>query len=173
MAISHCYWHLVVKNGNFTLLLTSSLVKNGNFTLLLTSSGQEWQFHTATDIKWSRMAISSLLVVWHLVIKNGNFTLLLKSSVKNRQFHIATDIKWSRMVISHCYWHLVVKNGNFTLLLTSSHQEWQFTLLLTSIGQEWQFHTATDIKWSRMAISHRHLVIKNGNSHCYSSTAQE
>ena len=29
MAISHCYWHLVVKNGNFTLLLTSS--------------GQEWQ----------------------------------------------------------------------------------------------------------------------------------
>ena len=29
MAISHCYWHQVVKNGNFTLLLTSS--------------GQEWQ----------------------------------------------------------------------------------------------------------------------------------
>ena len=41
MAISHCYWHLVVKNGNFTLLLMSS-VKNGNFTLLLTSSGQEY-----------------------------------------------------------------------------------------------------------------------------------
>ena len=36
LAISHCYWHLVVKNGNFTLLLTSS--------------GQECQFHTATDI---------------------------------------------------------------------------------------------------------------------------
>ena len=36
MAISHCYWHLVVKNGNFTLLLTSS--------------GHEWQFHIATDI---------------------------------------------------------------------------------------------------------------------------
>ena len=30
MAISHYYWHLVVKNGNFTLLLTSS--------------GQQWQF---------------------------------------------------------------------------------------------------------------------------------
>ena len=29
MANSHCYWHLVNKNGNFTLLLTSS--------------GQEWQ----------------------------------------------------------------------------------------------------------------------------------
>ena len=26
------------------------LVKNGNFTLLLTSGGQEWQFHIATDI---------------------------------------------------------------------------------------------------------------------------
>ena len=62
MAISHCYWCLVVKNGNFTLLLTSSVqewqfqndidvvIKNGNFTLLLTSSGQEWQFHIATEI---------------------------------------------------------------------------------------------------------------------------
>ena len=26
------------------------MVENGNFTLLLTSSGQEWQFHIATDI---------------------------------------------------------------------------------------------------------------------------
>ena len=55
MAISHCYWHQVVKNGNFTQLLMSShqrmaishcywdlVIKNGNFTLLLTSSGQEW-----------------------------------------------------------------------------------------------------------------------------------
>ena len=34
---------------------------NGNFTLLLTSSGQEWQFHIATDICWSRIAITLLL----------------------------------------------------------------------------------------------------------------
>ena len=64
MAISHCYWHLVVRNGNFTLLLTSS--------------GQEWQFHIATDIYWSRMAFSH--GYWCLVVKNGNFTLLLTSS---------------------------------------------------------------------------------------------
>ena len=64
MAISHCYWHLVVKNANFTLLLTSS--------------GQEWQFYTATDILWSRMAISHCYR--HLVVRNGNFTLLLTSS---------------------------------------------------------------------------------------------
>ena len=37
MAISHCYWHLVVKNGNFTLLLTSS--------------GQEWHFSNEIDGK--------------------------------------------------------------------------------------------------------------------------
>ena len=43
--------------GTPTELLTSGTVKNGNFTLLLTSSGQEWQFHTATDIWWSRMTI--------------------------------------------------------------------------------------------------------------------
>ena len=35
MAISHSYRHVVVKNGNFTLLLTAS--------------GPEWQFHIATD----------------------------------------------------------------------------------------------------------------------------
>ena len=62
MESSHWYCHLVVKNGNFTLLLTSSgqewqfdfatdrSGQNSNFTLLLTSSGQEWQFHIATDI---------------------------------------------------------------------------------------------------------------------------
>ena len=70
------YWHLVVNNGNFTLLLTST--------------GQEWQFHIATDIEWSTMAISHCY--WHLVDKNGNFTLLLTSSGQEWQFHIATDI---------------------------------------------------------------------------------
>ena len=132
MAISHCYWHLVVKNANFTLLLTSS--------------GQEWQFHIATNIQWSRMAISH----WHPVVKNGSFTLLLTSSGQEWQFHIATDIQWSSMAISYCYWILVVRNGNFTLLLTSS-------------SQVWQFHIATNIQWSRMAISHWHLVVKNVN----------
>ena len=109
MAISHCYWHLVVKNGNFTLLILTLLlvVKNGNFTLLLTSTcGQ--------------------------LTMNGNFTLLLTSSGQEWQFHNATDTQWSRMVIWHYYWHLMVKNGYFTLLLTSS-------------GQEWLFHIALDI----------------------------
>ena len=63
MKVIHGYCHLVVKNVNFTLLLTSSgqewqfihgycnlVVKNDNFTLLLTSSGKEWQFDIATDI---------------------------------------------------------------------------------------------------------------------------
>ena len=36
LTISHWYWHLMVKNGNFTLLLTSI--------------GHEWQLHTATDL---------------------------------------------------------------------------------------------------------------------------
>ena len=101
MAISHCYWHLVVKNSNFTFLLTSSghrmaishcywhlVVKNGNFTLLLTSSDH-------------RMAISHCY--WHLVVKNSNLTVLLTSISKQWQFHIAYDIWWSRMATSHCY----------------------------------------------------------------------
>ena len=57
MAITYCYTHLVVKNGNFILLLASSgqellLTSSGQewqFQFLLTSRGQEWLFHIATD----------------------------------------------------------------------------------------------------------------------------
>ena len=51
----------MVKNGNLTLLLTSSgqkwqlhlLMSSGKelqFNIATTSSGQEWQFHIATDV---------------------------------------------------------------------------------------------------------------------------
>ena len=45
MQISQYYRHPVVKNGNFTLLLTSS-GQEWQFQLVAT----EWQFHIATDI---------------------------------------------------------------------------------------------------------------------------
>ena len=118
MAISHIYRHLVVKNGNFILLLTYS--------------DPQWQFYIATDIYMWTMAILSCY--WHLVVNNGNFTLLLTSSGQEWQFHIATDIYLSRMAFSHSYRHLVVKNGNFTLLLTSSGQEWQFLIFRVNLG---------------------------------------
>ena len=76
MAIGLCYWHLVINNGNFTLLLTSS--------------GPELQFHIGTDLKWSRMESSHWYC--HLVVKNGNIRLLLPSSGQEWQFHIATVI---------------------------------------------------------------------------------
>ena len=91
MAISHCYWYLVVKNGNFTLLLTSF--------------SQEWPFHIATDTLWSRMAISHCY--WHLVVKNCNFTLLLTSCGQEWQFHIATDIcgqEWQFHIATDILW---------------------------------------------------------------------
>ena len=49
MTISHCYRHLVVIIGNFTLLLTSS-GQLWQFLIAMTSSGQDWKFHIATDI---------------------------------------------------------------------------------------------------------------------------
>ena len=82
-----CNWCLVVKNGNFTLLLTSFSQEMAHLTHCY----------------------------WHLVVKNGNFTLLLTSGGQEWQFHIATDILWSRMAISHCYWHLVVKTANWQI----------------------------------------------------------
>ena len=63
----------------------------------MTSSGQVGQYHIATNIQWSRMAIPHsyhwmLVENLHLVVKNGNFTLLLTSSGQEWQFHIPTDI---------------------------------------------------------------------------------
>ena len=146
MAISHCYLHSGQKwqLADLSPRYWHVVVKNGNFTLLLTYSGQEWHFHIAIDILWSKMAISHcywhLLVrnghfncYGHLVVKNGNFTLLLTSGGQELQFHIATDILWSRMAISHSYWHLVVKNCNFTLLLIFCGQEWQLADLPADI----------------------------------------
>ena len=152
MAISHCYWHLVVKNGNFTLLVTSS--------------GQEWQFHMANGPpkwikirwleycytklgrqtyfgKWTQLVLTSsdqdvckfgrytprsagrstCHQYWHLVVTNGNLTLLLTS-------------RWSKMAIPYCNWYLVVTNGNFTLLLTSSGPKCNFILQLICSGQQ-------------------------------------
>ena len=54
------------------------------------SGSQECQFHIATDIQWSKMAISHYFL--QNLVNNGNFTLLLTSSGLNLQFHIATDI---------------------------------------------------------------------------------
>ena len=83
----------------------------------LSSSGQEWQFHIVTDMKWSRMAISHFY--WHLVVKNGNFTFLLKSSwssvsykkwkssVKEEQ-----NLKWAQI------WHT-----NLIWLMSSPHMK--------------------------------------------------
>ena len=171
MAISHSYWHLVLKNGNFTLLLTST-GQEWQLRIAMTSTGKEWQYHIVTNIYWWRMAISHYY--WHFLVKNGNFTLQLISSGEDWLFHTVTDILWSRLAIitllltssrQECQFHIatdmsVVKNGYFTLLLIStghrlaisrsywhlSGQEWQFlTLLLTCHGEEWQIHIASDI----------------------------
>ena len=64
MAISYCYLHLVVTNGNLTLLLTSS--------------GHKWQFNIANDMV--------VVTQWSI------FTLLMTSSGHECQFHISTDI---------------------------------------------------------------------------------
>ena len=77
----------MVKNGNFTLLLLHLVVKNGNwqiYPLVLMSSGHECQFHIATDISWSRMAIGRFA--------GRSNPSVLTSSGQEWQFHIATDI---------------------------------------------------------------------------------
>ena len=78
MAISHCYWHQGVENGNFTLLTNILVFKNGNLTSAYWHQVvKNGNFTLSTDIKWSRMAISHCYL--HLVNREW-------------QFHIATNI---------------------------------------------------------------------------------
>ena len=50
MAISHSFQHLHGQDWQFHHCFQHLVVTFGNFTLLLTSSGQQWQFHFASDI---------------------------------------------------------------------------------------------------------------------------
>ena len=89
MAISTLYWHLVVQNAYFILLLTYN--------------SQEWQFHIATDIKWSRMSISSWSFI--SIYRNKRATLadvppIWNCLMKNWQLHVSipsmrTHLIWS------------------------------------------------------------------------------
>ena len=147
MAILHCYWYLVVKNGNFSFIQT---IKHGlrisiSHLLLISRESRMAILHCYWHLRDQWIAVSHCY--WHIGAKNGSFILLLTLSC-------------SRMGTSHCYWHVMMKNGNFTLLLTSRQtKNGNFTLLLTSDGtknsnftflltysnQEWQFHIAIDI----------------------------
>ena len=113
------YWHLVVKNGNFTFLLLGViladkvpdlppqywhlLVKNSNITILLL------ELILADEVAdlppW----------YWHLVVKNGNF------------------------IFSTFRGYIGRLNGRSTPtpVLASCGQEWPST------SQEWQFHNST------------------------------
>ena len=128
MAISHCYSHLVVKNGNFTLLLTSS--------------GQIWQMNLLQPMDPPYKSKDALNTIAQNLTDEPMLADGTPNVAEQRCLHPATDISWSRMAISHCYWYLVVKNGNFTLLLTSSDQIWQMNLL-----QPMDPHTRAEMPW--------------------------
>ena len=61
------HWH--GQEWQFHIATDIVVVKNGNFTLLLTSINQEWEFHIAAGNLWSRMA--NWHGYLHLAVKNG------------------------------------------------------------------------------------------------------
>ena len=166
-SISHCYWHLVVNNGNFNCYW-HPFIKNGNFTLLLMSNGQEcqFQFHIAT------LTYSGQECQFHIasgLTSSGHFTRMSTMAISHC---IHQECNFTLLLMSNgqeCQFHIATDikwYGNITLLLTSSGQECQFHIATDmSSGQECQFHIATDIQWPRMTISHCywHLMVINGN----------
>ena len=79
MAISHCYLHVVVKNANFTLLLTSTDQEWQFHIATDMSSGQECQFHTAIGMSSGQEYQFPIHSYLHLLVQEC-------------QFHIPTEI---------------------------------------------------------------------------------
>ena len=70
------YWHLLVKNGNFTFLLLELIL--ADLPPVVASSGQEWQFYIATvRAHIGRSSGRSAPQVDLPVDLNGNFRFLL------------------------------------------------------------------------------------------------
>ena len=147
MALSHCYWHLVGKNGNFTLLVTSS--------------GQEWQFHM-TNASPSESRIDDLNTATPNLADKPTFANGPPKWIKIRWLEYCyTKLgrqtyfgKWTQLVLTSSGQD-VFKFGRYTprsagkstclKILRSSGHKCNFILQLISSGEEWQFHIATHI----------------------------
>ena len=88
--------------------------------MVLTSSGQEWQFHIATDVQWSGMAISHCY--WCPVVKNGKFTLLMTSSGQEWQLaDLLADVP-SKCLMGYILWDVFGSHFGFF------KKRWEFPL---------------------------------------------
>ena len=128
MAISHCYWHLVVKNGNFTLLLMSSdqewqfsywhiVVKNGNFTLLLTSSCQEWQLTDDVPEICQQIYPTKCIMGYILWDVFGSHFVFFKKKWSGISFYFCII----RVINSQLAWYIYVRCNPLKILNTPKH----------------------------------------------------
>ena len=148
------------------------MVNNANFTLLLSSSGQDWQFHIATDIateisSWGlifarcNMQYCCSSTFWQVKFADAVFTSIRYTPTqicqKNRT---RWDVRWStpdkqsgiplqlvRWSDQDQMWDEVPSMAfRYTPpVLTLSSLDWQFHIATESSGQECQFHIATNI----------------------------
>ena len=158
MAISHCYWHLVVKNGNFSLLLTSH--------------DKEWQFHIATDIAteistmrayiflvYYVILLLKLILAGHVCRWSAELSQIYPYNLSDEVTKIRCEMKYpDRLSDIHPPWTCQTKWQRWDVRwstqigcqiyhpVVTSHFSGLaiFTLLLTSSGQEWQIHIASD-----------------------------
>ena len=154
MAIAHCYCHLVVKNGNFTLLLSSSC--------------QEWQFHIAADIA-TEMVNHEASYLPDVILTILLFKHILAGPVCRCSVHLNQIYplpKYVRRIEQDQMWDEVHQ-------ISSQNTPHNLSDEVTKIRCEmkypaWQFQIyppSPNIEFSGLAISHCywHLVVMNAN----------
>ena len=150
MPIKHWYWHLVVSISNFTLLLTSS--------------GQEWQFHIATDIatEISIMRPHIFQMLYAIIVVQAHFGRsrfqMQCSTQSDISPHLSDEVTKMRCEMKYPDKQSVIP-PNLSDEMTKIRSEMKSPERLSDIPP------STNIEFSGLAISHCywHLVVKNGN----------
>ena len=103
MPISHCYWSLVVKNGNFTLLLRMAISR-----CTARSASRSTPPNVPWDILWAVFA-----AILDSSRKDGNFLLFVKIRVVNHQLALYSHVICNPSSTPQKHPHMTITNVNY------------------------------------------------------------
>ena len=147
MAILHCYWHLVVKNGNFTfywnLVGLLFLIRNERALWRKSKTWNELKYGNFKPTWCPPPTWNCQRKEWALclssTIKNGNFTFDWQVTSKLPEWSIN---EWPFETVNTLYkkyWHRYIE---------TSSQEWQFLSHVYRTLHIWEWSMNGNFTWS-------------------------
>ena len=130
MAIIYCYWHLVVKHGNFTLLLTSN--------------SQQWQFHPFNTIRGQSDLFTVQCCHWHS-----------KADIPPSQHYQRTEWSLYCSMLS-----LTLKGRYTPFIQHYQRREWSLYCSMLSLTRKGRYSLCSTLSEDRVISSLFNVVIE-------------